>query len=117
VLPVPDPASISNPRPWWRQHTLSIAQCNAISAGQLVGERAIDIEHDGNRPYHSIFEPAIAHDAVIFIAAHETCEWGKFPIHQELEIADLPVSQMPGRILDGSSALRFEGIVAQVQHP
>jgi hypothetical protein len=51
---------------------LTVAQRNPLSEDQLLTELPIDIEDSRDRPYHPIAKPAVAHNALIFLASHES---------------------------------------------
>src|SRR5262249_27033935 len=80
------------------------------------GKFLADIEDQWDRPREAVRQPHVADDALIFLPIHETAERREGAVHQQLDIANLALSQTPRGIGNRPLALRFEGVAGCIKN-
>jgi hypothetical protein len=78
-----------------QQHALGVAQRDAAAHRGAFGESGGDIERDWHRPERAALQAHTLAHRVIIALAQEPVERRETAIHQQFEIADLALRQVP----------------------
>ena len=90
------------------QHALAVAQVDGLADLDLLGEGGGHVEGDRYRPQDTVGEAQVGEHRLVVGPTHEALERRESAIHQELEIAELAIGQVPG-LAPGRSALGHLG--------
>ena len=101
------------------EHALAVAQVDGLAELELLGEGRGHVERDRDRPQDAAGEAHVGQDGLVVGLAQEALERREAAVHQQLEIAELALGQVPGlaaarAALDRLGRVRVEVEVAQL---
>ncbi len=98
-----------------QQHAFRIPQGNGLASPETLGERLADIQCDGHRPQDAAGEPhRIAHRVVVR-PVEEAFQWREGAVHEQVQVADLSLGQIPGLVVLGFDLLLVTATFGQIQ--
>ena len=96
-------------------HALGVAQRHVLAGLHALGELCRDVEGDRDRPERAVLKPHPLHHAVVIGLGHEALERRETAVHQQLQIADLPRRQVPGRQVAGIRLQLLCAVIGDVE--
>ena len=78
------------------QHAFVVAQGDLVAGGQFAGELLTDIQRDRDRPQRTVGQAHVLQHRVVIGLVQKSFQRGKSATKQQLDIAQLPVAQVPG---------------------
>ena len=94
------------------QEALRIAQPDALAGAQAVDELAGDVEGDRDRPERAVGQAHALEHRLVVGGAEEARERREAAVQQQLQVAQLPLGQVPGGVL-GRLAPKGGGFVGR----
>ncbi len=79
------------------QHALRIPQRDLHARRDALGKALADVERDRDRPQRAVSHAQVRDHAVVVAARHETAERRERAVEEQLDVAQLPRGQVPGR--------------------
>jgi hypothetical protein len=76
-------------------HAFRVAERDVLPGLDLVGEGLGDVERDGHGPERAVRHPHVLDHAVVVRLGQEALERMEAAVHQEFEIAHLPLREVP----------------------
>ena len=81
-------------------HAFGIAEGEPVAVGQALGGLRVDVEGDRDGPQRSVGKPHVADDPVVFGLGEEARQRREPAGGEQLQIAQLPVGEIPGDEVD-----------------
>ena len=80
-----------------QDHAFRVAQRDVLAVLDAARERLRHVQRDRHRPERAVRQAHPLDHAVVVLAPQEPRQRREAPVHQQLQVADLPGRQIPGR--------------------
>jgi hypothetical protein len=97
------------------EETLGVAQPDGIARLQRAGELRGHIQRHGNRPQRAVGEAHVLPDLLVVLLTEEALKRREAAAEQELEVAELPLAQIPGGVPRGFPVQSGGLVVRQIE--